>query len=703
MSTDDTARLPDSIHDLTATVLAPSAALSGADGQIRAVGMQGVFLGDTRVLRQARLSFDDTEPRALTGRAEGPGRTRFVAFVRGYGDRSGDPTVRVDRVRIMRPDGMAEEIAIRCTAANPVRGVVTVDLICDLLSLELAKASDGDAELPAELVAASPPALVWSAPEITVTVHAPGARVSARPARLAWDIDLAPGAEVGLRWHVRCEERRPIVVAPRRPVEWTPPSVAADEPRLAKLLARALDDLAGLRLAEPRDPDAAFLAAGVPWFLTLFGRDSLWAARMLLPLGTDLAEGTLRVLAHRQGTRLDPVSGEAPGKILHELRRTDVRLGPAAPFPATYYGSVDATPLWISLLVESWRWGLPEAAVDSLLPNLRAALSWLEHYGDPNGDGFVEYLDATGRGLANQGWKDSGGAIRFHDGTLAEPPIALCEVQGYAHRAALDAAALLDALDDGVSRGEADRWRRYAADLSARFREQFWVSGALGEHPALALDRYGRPVDSLTSNIGHLLGTGILTADEEARVAGLLGTDALSDGYGLRTMSTVDRAYAPLSYHCGSIWPHDNAIALTGLSAMATDGADAVATTIARGLLDAAEAFAYRLPELYGGDPRAVVGGPVPHPGACHPQAWSAAAAVALLSSALGLAVDVPRGVLRTRPLPGLGAIDADGLRVGGRTVRIRVDRAGAAEVHGLPATVPHQSPGSRSDAPAGH
>jgi glycogen debranching enzyme len=691
-------RLPDPIHDLTATVLAPLAALSGADGQIRAAGMQGVFLGDTRVLRQARLRFADTEPRALVGRAEGSGRTRFVGFVHGYGDRTGDPTVRVDRVRVMRPDGMAEEIHLRCTAANRVRGVLTVDLTCDLVSLEWAKVSNVEAERPADLVRASPPALVWSSPEITVKVHAPGARVSARPARLAWDIDLAPGSEVGLRWNLRCVERGPVVVAPRRPVESAAPSVAADEPRLAKLVTQALDDLAGLRLAEPIDPDAAFVAAGVPWFLTLFGRDSLWTARMLLPLGTDLAEGTLLVLARRQGTRLDPVSGEAPGKILHELRRTDVRLGPAAPFPAAYYGSVDATPLWITLLAEAWRWGLPEAAVVALLPNLRAALSWLEHDGDPNGDGFVEYLDATGRGLANQGWKDSGGAIRFHDGTLAEPPIALCEVQGYVHRAALDAAALLDAFDDGGPRGEADRWRRYAADLSARFRGRFWVSGALGEHPALALDRYGRPVDSLTSNIGHLLGTGILTPDEEARVAGLLGSDALSDGYGLRTMSTMDRAYAPLSYHCGSVWPHDTAIALSGLSAMATDLADAVATTLARGLLDSAEAFAYRLPELYGGDPRALVGGPVPHPGACHPQAWSAAGAVALLSSILGLVVDVPRGVVRARPLSGLGAVDVDGLRVGGRTIRVRVDRAGGAEVHGLPAIVPRQS---RAGAPA--
>jgi glycogen debranching enzyme len=682
------AGVPAPIHDLTATVAAPASVLADADGQIRAVGAQGLFLGDTRVLSRARLSVDATEPHGLSRFHDGPGRTRFVGFLSGMGDPIGDPTVRVDRVRQVRPDGLDEEIRLRSTASTPVRGLVTVDLACDLATLEAVKLARPGPGLAArrDVDADGRAVLVWADATMVVTVVAPDADPSVDPERIAWRVDLPPGGDLTLRWSVTCVEPDPVVVAATAPVEWVRPEVEGRWPGLARLLARSLDDLAGLRLAEPVDPTSAFIAAGVPWFLTLFGRDSLWAARMLLPLGTDLAETTLRVLARRQGSVVNPVSGEQPGKIMHELRRVDVRLGPAGPSPAPYYGTVDATLLWISLLAEAWRWGLSETAVVAFLPNLRAALSWLERYADPNGDGFVEYLDRSGRGLANQGWKDSGAAIRFHDGTLARPPIALCEVQGYAHRAAFDAATLLDAV--AGSSGEAESWRGYAATLSARFRERFWVRGRLGDHPALALDGRGRPVDSLTSNIGHLLGTGILDDAEEAQVAELLGTDAMCGGYGLRTMSTADRGYAPLSYHCGSVWPHDTAIALAGLSTAAGRGvptAEPTALRLVTELLDAAEAFDHRLPELYGGDPRTPGGRPVPHPGACRPQGWSAAAAVVILAAALGLAVDVPAGRVAVRPLTGLGPLAVRGLRIGGAPVAVEVDGDGQVDVSGLP------------------
>jgi glycogen debranching enzyme len=428
---------------------------------------------------------------------------------------------------------------------------------------------------------------------------------------------------------------------------------------------------------------STFIAAGAPWFLTLFGRDSIWAARMLLPLGTTVAEGTLRALARRLGSTVDYAAGEAPGKIMHELRRHDARLarGPRADEPPlAYYGSVDATPLWISLLADAWRWGLPDAVIDEMLPTLRAALRWIEEYGDPDGDGFIEYVDLFGTGLANQGWKDSFNAVRFRDATLGRPPIALCEVQAYAHRAALDAAALLDAF--GAPGHEADRWRSYAQRLAERFRERFWVDGPLGPYPAMAIDGDGRPVDALTSNIGHLLGTGLLNPAEESQVAGLLASAPLGGGYGLRTMSTLDKGFSALSYHCGSIWPHDTAIALLGQT---VSGAVGAAATLIDGLLSAAEAFDYQLPELYGGDARTDVSRPVPYPGACRPQAWAAAAAVAILQAALGLVVDVPAGEVRLRPLPGLGALEASGLRIAGRPVNISVDRAGAVRVSGVP------------------
>jgi glycogen debranching enzyme len=448
------------------------------------------------------------------------------------------------------------------------------------------------------------------------------------------------------------------VHAPHRPVEWSRVAVRADDHRFARLVEQSLDDLAALRLTDGPD---TFLGAGVPWYLTLFGRDSLWAARMLLPLGTDLAIGTLRVLARRQGTRVDPATGEAPGKIMHELRRAASALDSADRLPAAYYGTIDATLLWISLLHDAWRWGHPAADIEALLPHMEATLGWLDEHADPDDDGFVEYLDISGRGLANQGWKDSGDAVRFADGRPADPPIALAEVQGYAYRAAMDGAALLDAF----GRGGGDRWRAYAEALADRFRARFWVARG---HPALALDRDKRPVDSLTSNIGHLLGTGLLTASEEKAVAAALAAEPMSGGYGLRTMSAADRGFAPLSYHCGSVWTHDTAIVAAGL---ARSGFGTEAATLIDGLLAAGEAFDFRLPELHAGYARSEMCRPMPYPAACRPQAWSAASAVLILQATLGLHPDVPGGRIRLRPLR---PIEVRGLRIAGQAVDIAAD-----------------------------
>ncbi len=676
--------LPPPVNDLVVTVQAPATALSAPDGQVRATGMDGLFVSDMRVLTEARLRFGGVEPHPLAVQHEGPGRSRFISVAHGFGDPINDPTIRLDRIRQVRPNGMGEQIRISSVATRPVRAYVTMDLRCDLTPLDLVRGGRSRADLAPTAGADS---LRWDTPEFTVVISAAAAEITATGLR--WLVELAAGEQTTLTWQVRVDERHPVLAAPTGPVEWGTPRARGDDPRLARLLERSLADLESLRLTEAgADPDrpSTFLGAGAPWFLTLFGRDSIWAARMLLPLGTELAEGTLRTLARRQGSTVDIAAGEAPGKIMHELRRHDPRLRTArvagAPPPA-YYGTVDATLLWISLLADAWRWGLSEAVVDELLPTLRRALEWLEGYGDPDGDGLVEYLDTDGTGLANQGWKDSFNAVRFHDGSFARPPIALCEVQAYAHRAALDAATLLDAVPGAG--GDADRWRGYAAALAGRFRSRFWVDGPLGAFPAMAIDADGRAVDSLTSNIGHLLGTGLLNPDEETQVARLLGSAPLAGGYGLRTMSTLDKAFSPLSYHCGSIWPHDTAIALLGLT---TAGADATATVLVDGLLCAAEAFDYRLPELYGGDDRADVTRPVPYPSACRPQAWAAAAAVAVLQAALGLSVDLPRGDVRIRPLASLGAVEATGLRLAGRPVQIAVDRSGAVRVEGLPGSV---------------
>ncbi|MEV4532273.1 glycogen debranching N-terminal domain-containing protein [Asanoa sp. NPDC049518] len=661
------------LHDLISTVRAPASVLCEPSGQIRAVGVQGMFHADVRVLSRAELLLDGRSVEPVANSPLGPGATAFVGLARWLGDDGPDPTVRVTRERRLVPTGLDETITVTSTAAAPVSTSASLALDADLAPISPVKS--GRAVVDPAVVRSG---LTWSAGDVSVTVTAPGAVVD-DDGTVRWSLTVAPRTSVSVSWQLRVSDPAALVVSPASAVEWSRPTVTADDRRLARLASRSLDDLESLRLRLSAGATDTFLGAGVPWYLTLFGRDSLWAARMLLPLGTDIAEGTLRVLAAHQGTVVSGETGQAPGKILHELRRADAQ----AQLPAAYFGSVDSTMLWISLLHDAWRWGMPPAAVESLLPALEAGLGWLAAHGDADGDGFLEYVDESGRGLANQGWKDSGDSIRFRDGSLATAPIALVEVQGYAYEAALHGAALLDAF----GRPGGERWREYAEQMATRFRDTFWVDGPAGAHPALALDGDKRPVDSLTSNIGHLLGTGLLTAKESAQVADLLASSALAGGFGLRTMSTHDAAFSPLSYHCGSVWAHDTAIVIDRL---ARAGHPAAAATLTSGLLAAAESFDYQLPELFGGDDRGAFGRPVPYPAACRPQAWAAAAGITLLHAAVGLRPDVPAGTVALAPLPGapLGAVTARGLRIGDASVDVVVEADGSATVEGLPDTL---------------
>jgi glycogen debranching enzyme len=661
------------LHDLISTVRAPASVLCEPSGQIRAVGVQGMFHADVRVLSRAELTLDGRTVESVATSPLGPGATAFVGLARWLGDPGPDPTVRVTRVRRLVSSGLDETITLTSTASDPVTTVVALAVDCDLAPIATVKAGRAGAHQ------VSRSGLTWSSGGTSVSVTG-DAEVAGDGLR--WSVTIAPRSSVTLDWRVRVSDPAALVRTPAAPVEWSRPAVTADDRRIERLLTRSVDDLESLRLVLAERPDDTFLGAGVPWFLTLFGRDSLWAARMLLPLGTRLAEGTLRVLAAHQASTVDAGSGSAPGKILHELRRSDTDQA-AAQLPAAYFGSVDSTLLWVSLLHDAWRWGMPPAAVESLLPALDSALGWLADYGDADGDGFLEYVDESGRGLSNQGWKDSGDSVRFHTGAIAAAPIALVEVQGYAYEAALHGAALLDAFD----RPGGARWRAYADALAVRFREKFWVDGPAGAYPALALDRDKRPVDALTSNIGHLLGTGLLSAKESAQVADLLASPALAGGFGLRTMSTHDAAFSPLSYHCGSVWAHDTAIVIDRLARAGHGGA---AATLASGLLGAAEGFDYQLPELFGGDDREAFGRPVPYPAACRPQAWAAAAGVTVLHAAVGLRPDVPAGTVTVAPLPGapLGAVTARGLRIGDASVDVAVSSDGTATVSGLPASL---------------
>ncbi|EPD29487.1 hypothetical protein HMPREF9238_01467 [Gleimia europaea ACS-120-V-Col10b] len=388
-------------------------------------------------------------------------------------------------------------------------------------------------------------------------------------------------------------------------------------------LSRALSDLDGLTFSHENDSDLRFIGAGEPWLSTLFGRDSLITAGFLNSVDPALAMETLKLLASLQGKEVRVETAEQPGKILHEVRSEPLNLetssGPLV-LPPVCYGTIDATPLWISTLHNAWKAGANEGDVAELMPNLRLALAWMRDYGDADGDGFLEYLDETGRGLANQGWKDSGDSVRWHDGSLADGPIALCEVQGYTHRAALDGAEILEAFgEDGES------WRAWAADLKTRFREQFWVENDGFRYPAIALDASKRAVDSLTSNIGHLLGSGLLDEREVGDVMRTLISPEMFSGYGIHTASTTNAGFWPYRYHVGSVWPHDTAMIIRG---MWREGRKEEAQEVARGLMEAARRFDWCLPELFAGVKRDAYAKPLPYPASCRPQAWAAASAV---------------------------------------------------------------------------
>jgi glycogen debranching enzyme len=390
----------------------------------------------------------------------------------------------------------------------------------------------------------------------------------------------------------------------------------------------------------------------------------------------ELMVDVLAALAARQGSVDDPGNGEQPGKILHEVRFGDLPwLGQGTSGGiCPYYGSADATPLFLIMLGEAMRWGAPRAALEALLPAARMALGWLRGPGDPDGDGMIEYAPSGSRSLANQGWKDSENAVQFADGTLARPPIAVLEVQGYAYRARRELAAVLAHLGH---RAEAAELAGEAARLRERIRARYWRPG-IGNAPGyfvLALDGDKRQVDSVTSNMGHLLWCGVPSQAEAEQVAEHLASDAMASGWGLRTLAGDMAGFNPISYHVGSVWPHDTVLACEGLRRY---GLDAVAMRLVGDLLDALAIFDDRLPELFGGHRRETGDFPVPYPTACRPQAWAAGVPLAVVALCLGIDPDTPAGTITVNPvLPrGLDRIEALGIPFPGGQLSLTYDAA---------------------------
>jgi glycogen debranching enzyme len=414
------------------------------------------------------------------------------------------------------------------------------------------------------------------------------------------------------------------------------------------------------------------IAAGIPWFATLFGRDSIIAAYQSLLLSPQLATDTLRVLARNQGKERDDWRDEEPGKILHEFREGEMTRAGEMPF-SPYYGSVDATPLWLVLLSETFNWTADEQLVRDMLPHAYRALDWIENYGDLDGDGFVEYQRRSPRGLANQGWKDSWDAILHRDGQVAKPPIALSEVQGYVYEAKYRMASLLRTFGDIKT---ADKLKKDAAEMAKRFEKSFWMPGR-GFY-ALALDGSKQKVEVISSNPGHLLFTRMIAQERARAVCDRFMRSDMFSGWGWRTLSQEERVFNPLSYHRGSVWPHDNSIVAHG---MALYEFREPANRIFESLFSAALNFRdYRLPELFCGIERREFDEPVQYPVSCSPQAWASGAIFLFLTSVLGIRPSAAKKELNivnpTLP-PFLDQLNIRNLHIGRSTVDLDFTRRG--------------------------
>lgn len=647
-------------------------------------GAAGLFAHDARHLSRLELTIGGAPLQRL-----GAGLVRpDLAHFRGYAllaRRHADPPLECERRRHVLATGMVERISLTSWVPGDVEVEVGLGLGADFVDIFEVRRLMGEP-------GPRPPAALVSHRRGTIVLPSGGSRTTR--VRLTpppdgvddggvarWRASLRRGRPWSLEVRVRADGtpldgRRPRA---RRPLTGPPPPAVATEPEaLAAACGRSLADVRALALTDWLDPSRTVLAAGIPWFVALFGRDSLIAAHQARAFLPRLMLDTLEALAARQGRLDDPGNGEQVGKILHEVRLTDRPwLGEGTTRGSRpYYGSIDATPLFLILLGEAWRWGAPRESLVALLPAARAAAEWMRGPGDPDGDGFLEYAAGGGaRALSNQGWKDSENAVQFADGSQAEGPIVLVEVQGYALRARRELARVLAWLGDDRSAARLDD---EADALRARIRASFWMPGADGGPGmyALALDGAKRVVDAESSNMGHLLWCDVPDDDEAVQVAERLTSPDMASGWGLRTLSAGMSGFNPISYHCGSVWPHDTAIACEGLRRY---GLDAAAMRLAGSLIDALGPFEGRLPELFGGHARLVGGFPVPYPTACRPQAWAAGVPLSFVPMLLGLRPHAPSRLVALAPvLPGgVRSLEVRGIAMPGGALSVSIDEHG--------------------------
>ncbi|MFI8414641.1 glycogen debranching N-terminal domain-containing protein [Paeniglutamicibacter gangotriensis] len=665
--------------------------LSGANGDMDPARPHGFFFRDTRFISGWRLRLNGKELESLSGSATEPYRAMFVG--RPAVDAAGPEShVLIERHRSL-DGGFSERIVVHNHSSHEFSAALELDVEADFADLfdvkggmrrpRAAAVRQGDSEGFSYSCELAGRVLEVKVRACTARSSGSGLRFELLvPPQGQWstEIFVEPGID-----GQRPEQDASVVAPQRRTVsptvrqeQWNKkvPTLEVDNRLLAEVLATSRRDLGSLRIFDPGE-DSTVIAAGAPWFMALFGRDSLLTSFMALAVDSSLALGTIQALAARQGTESNPATEEEPGKILHE-----VRLGssPARELGSSgaYFGSVDATPLFVSIAGELTRWGLGGAVLADLMPAIDKALGWIEDNTAKDPDGFLSYSRSLPTGLANQGWKDSWDGITFADGTIAQGPLALCEVQGYVYTAYLARALMAqEAGDEDTKRHYAQRARH----LKEAFNRRFWLPER--GYFALGVDGAGRTVDSCTSNMGHCLWSGIIDEDKAPAVAARLMEPDMFSGWGVRTLSSAMGAYNPASYHNGSVWPHDNAIIAGGLMRY---GFVDEAQRIAIALMQAAELFDDRLPELFCGLDRAQHPVPVPYPTSCSPQAWAAAAPMHLVRTMLRFDPCLGSGKIFIDPvLPAdWGHLELGNIALGGR--RISLSAAGQmGEVRGAP------------------
>jgi glycogen debranching enzyme len=651
----------------------------------------GFFAHDTRFLSRLRLRVAGARPLLLSS-----GRTDHFAasfFLRNprVADLPHD-SLSISRERFVTT-GMRERITVRNESMQTLEFELSLEVaadFADIITVKLHDFSLGDPENAPPLPDPAPGAFDRGRQQLLIVAPPGDLRTQVLVSQdgryeegaLLFDLSLEPhehwdvtvevlpslDAEVSADAAERLADERETlgdVVA-----AWTlrVPRVRGGWESLRRAFDRSIDDLAALRMrtGESRRP---LFAAGMPWFMTVFGRDTEITSLQTLLLGPEVAIGALDALAELQADREDPSIDAEPGKIIHEVRR-----GMAADFWfPRYYGSVDATPLFLVLLAETWRWTDDTTLVTRLREPALRALEWIDRYGDRDGDGFVEYGARADGGLNNQSWKDSGDSQRYRDGRLAQPPIAPVEVQGYVYQAKLGLAEL--AREAWRDRALADRLAAEAEQLRARFDEAFWIDERGGFY-ALALDAGKKRVDAMCSNIGHLLWSGIVLPERVTPVVDQLLSESLWSGWGIRTMGREEGGYSPISYHNGTVWPHDTSLAAWGLS---RHGYVEGARRIARALIEAAGHFEWSLPEVFAGYARDETPFPIAYPTAARPQAWAAGTPILLVRVLLGIEPDRARQRLVSTvedELPSwLEGLRVEGVRAFGRNWVASVER----------------------------